>query len=142
MKTHYQRPSACGLDAPSSHTDDKEAVDCRNCIRTTAFTGLKEVARLTPEELNDLAADIVRGKTYIANKPDALRYSFGFLISLVDAPDEYWQNVGACYADWAEALPRGINGYPMFMTMRVLHIDDLDPLLEKVDAKHEALEVA
>ena len=42
----------------------------------------------------------------------------------VKAHVEWTRDVGILYEEYAKALPRGVNGYPMFMSFRILHKDD------------------
>lgn len=37
---------------------------------------------------------------------------------------EWTRDVGILYENYSEAMPRGVNGYPMFMSFRILHKDD------------------
>jgi hypothetical protein len=102
------------------------------------------ITRLTDEELNNLAIAIVAGKTYIANQPEAVRFSFSHLIGLLNPPmtEEEAELVGALYEDYSAAGPRGINGYPFFFSLKFLHKDDLGPLHDKIEAKQKALREA
>lgn len=98
---------------------------------TTERTKMPPPERLSAEALAHLAVDVVEGRVFIANDPEAVRLSFGLLIALVDW-DDVAESIGAIYAPMDKALPRSINGYPMFTSMQVLHLDDLEPLGEKV----------
>lgn len=42
----------------------------------------------------------------------------------VKAHVEWTRDVGILYENYSEAMPRGVNGYPMFMSFRILHKDD------------------
>lgn len=53
-------------------------------------------------------------------------------------------NIGGCWANYADALPRSINGYPMFMTMGMLHTLDWERAWRVIDrelARREALDL-
>lgn len=102
------------------------------------------IARLTDEELNDLAVGIVKGETYCVNDSEAVRLSFGHIIGMMDEPfdAETREQIGAFYEDFSKAGPRSINGYPMFFSLNILHIDDVGPLSDKIEAKRKALSEA
>jgi hypothetical protein len=87
--------------------------------------------RLTPEQLSELAVDVVEGRSYVASDPDAIRNSFGLLIAMLDW-DDVADQVGALYAPMSEAMPTAINGMPVFASMQILHVDDLEPLATTV----------
>lgn len=38
--------------------------------------------------------------------------------------EEYFKNIGMLYEYYGTELPRGINGYPMFMSCRIVSIED------------------
>lgn len=111
--------------------------------------------RKTPAQLSDLAARIVRGEIYIATSGDGLKHSFGFILALAagmkqrDARGRFArkrqsdvQTIGAVYEEMHRALPRGINGYPMFMSCKFVHVNDVERLAEMVARKQEALACA
>jgi hypothetical protein len=109
--------------------------------------------RKSPTELNDLAVQVVRGEVYIAFGGDGLQHSFGALLALaggMQPRDERgrfgrkpkksdFETIGAVYEELRKALPRGINGHPMFMSCRFLHVNDVRPLMDLVERKQEAL---
>jgi hypothetical protein len=87
--------------------------------------------RLPAAALAQLAIDVVEGRMYVTNTPEGVRLSFGLLIAMIDW-DEAAEQIGAFYAPMSEALPRSINGLPMFTSIKVLHVDDLQPLHDKI----------
>ena len=108
--------------------------------------------RKTKQDLNELAIQIVRGEIHIANGGDGLQHSFGFILALAagmkprDARGRFArrrqsdvETIGAVYEEMHRALPRGINGYPMFMSCKFVHVNDLGPLMDLVERKQEAL---
>lgn len=99
-------------------------------------------ARLTTDELNELARDVAMNRVYCANTEEGIRWSFGFLLGMLDPPmtKEYADQVGAIYESLDKALPRGVNGYPMFTSLRFLHADDLPELIRLVEEKRRVLE--
>jgi hypothetical protein len=99
--------------------------------------------RLTNEELDDLANQIVRGETYFAspNAGGAFQHAFGhfFLLMDEDLTQSQIESIGGCYAPMSDASPRGINGYPFFLKMHLLHVDDVVPLHKRVMSKQDHL---
>lgn len=83
--------------------------------------------RLPASELAQLAIDAVEGRAFITNSEEGIRNSFGLMVAMVDF-DHVVDQIGALYEYMEKAMPRGINGQPMFASMRVLHADDLEPL--------------
>jgi hypothetical protein len=102
---------------------------------------VKEVSRFTEKALNDLAVSVVRGETYLVNDAEAVRLSFGHLFGLMEPPlsPEVVEQIGAVYARYADAGPRSINGHPFFFSMSFVHKDDLQAIIDKIDAKQKAL---
>ena len=57
---------------------------------------------------------------------------------------QYKQQLGLIWEYWDKSLPRSINGYPIFMSCRVMHIDDWNriwPVIEKEEKRIADLEV-
>lgn len=97
--------------------------------------------RKTPKQLNDLAVQIVKGEVYMVNQGPGLNLSFGWIFALMDPKPTLWEleTVGAVYEKMSKALPRGINGYPMFSSCQFVHVNDFDRLLALVEEKERAL---
>lgn len=38
--------------------------------------------------------------------------------------EEFHKNIGMLYEEWSKAGPMGINGFPMFMSLRIVSIED------------------
>lgn len=57
---------------------------------------------------------------------------------------QFKQQLGLIWEYWDKSLPRSINGYPIFMSCRVMHIDDWNriwPVLEKEEKRIADIEV-
>jgi 8-oxo-dGTP pyrophosphatase MutT (NUDIX family) len=50
---------------------------------------------------------------------------------------ESLSQIGCIWEYWNAALPRGINGYPMFGSMRLMHVDDWARALKGIEAEEE-----
>jgi hypothetical protein len=98
-----------------------------------------EPFRLEPKEITDLAREIVTNVVYIANDKN-MDLSFPILLWLTPKWSEaYMAKVGALWEKWSAASRTSINGRPMFFSCHVLHVDDLDPLLDEVKRLQKAL---
>lgn len=97
--------------------------------------------RLPKKELNELASRIVKGEIYIASSGPALEHSFGHMFMLMDPLSKSQAaSIGAVYEELHKALPTGINGYPFFVSCRILHVKDLDPLRKLIAKKERSLD--
>lgn len=53
-------------------------------------------------------------------------------------------NIGGCWANYGDALPRAINGYPVFMSMGVMHTLDWERawrVIDRESARRETLDL-
>lgn len=102
----------------------------------------KEVERMTPEEIANLANDIVTGQIYFPRSEEEVELSFGTMFMFMNPEDyseEYLKSIGSPYEYYSEALERSVNGKPMFFSMKLIHKDDLPSLTEQVNTKLKAL---
>lgn len=88
--------------------------------------------RLSEAELRELAADVVEGRVFVTNSAEGLENAFGLLLALVDL-GPIAESIGAIYERYEKAAPTGINGYPFFSSMQLLHVRDLQPLRDRMD---------
>lgn len=93
--------------------------------------------RLSAVALRELAVDVVEGRVFMTNTEEGIKWSFGLLVEMVDLSSIAAQ-VGAIYESYSKASTRGINGYPFFTSMRLLHVDDL-PLVLNAAAEYEGI---
>jgi len=87
---------------------------------------------MTPEEIKQLATDTFKEKVFFSTM---IRDIDNYLLSSIFMPIIYMDNlqikqlekdrVSAFYEYMDKALPRAINGYPMFPSMRTITVDDL-----------------
>lgn len=97
---------------------------------------------LSPEAINDLAGRIVRGVTYLRFIWDVeeIRTSWSMILMFAEEgffTPERLECVGAFYADMSDAMPTAINGLPLFASVKFLHVDDIDPLVKRLDEIQE-----
>jgi hypothetical protein len=109
------------------------------------------VQRMTESQLNDLSLELVRGRVFLCVSWDdeAMRNAFGLVSALlVEAvvnemgttrAVQAFNAVGACWERFERASPRSIDGFPLFMSINLLHINDLPRLHDKVEELNTAL---
>jgi hypothetical protein len=101
--------------------------------------------RRSETELRQLALDIMEGKVFhdrMIEKEDGEMIRSIFLpLSLALIPVEAVQTWGLTYQYFTEAGERGVNGYPVFMSVKIVHREDmpfLSKLTEEIKARREA----
>lgn len=87
---------------------------------------------LNEEELRKLALDMVEGRVCHDQMypQDMVVHVFMPLMFMESLTVEDAKSWGLIYEYLSEAGPRSINGYPMFMSLRVLHVNNLPRLNE------------
>lgn len=97
--------------------------------------------RLTNAQITDLARRIITNQTYLAMTEQELDLSFGFTLSMaaIDLKRSEIETWGAVYEDYSQALPRTVNGRPMFFSCRILHVNDVPRLFDEISRMEEAL---
>jgi hypothetical protein len=108
--------------------------------------GTKLSVRLPRQELKQIARGLITHELWGTSDPDELRMAFGFLLTLFAenaSPEKERDlgNVGFVYAAMSDALPRAINGVPMFLSARFVHVNDMPALSEEYERMREALNV-
>lgn len=102
----------------------------------------------TEPELRQLALDIVEGRVFdssqLGDDAHLMGSVFMPLAFMEPVAKEELETWGLVYEYMSAAGPRAINGYPMFMSCRVLHRDSVPRLrelvLELVDARKAFVE--
>lgn len=98
------------------------------------------IARMNPTELKALARRIITNEIYVAWSQEALELSFGAMLALAGSSlKEDMGRIGLIYEEYNRAAPRSVNGYPMFFSMRLLHVNDVKYLREHLIRMQEAL---
>lgn len=102
------------------------------------------VARKPRHELREIARDLVTNRAWGTNNAMEAQLSFGFLLSLWlrdanPAERRSWDSVGFIYAPMSAAMPRSINGLPMFTEARFVHVNDIAYLTQEIQRMEEAL---
>jgi hypothetical protein len=112
-------------------------------------TGPPYVER-TPEQLSQLARDIA-GNLVFTNRhirqgepPQMITQIFVPLLFMSELTRHRMLRYppGLLYAYYSQALPRGVNGYPVFMEVGLLSPAQTTIILEKVDKIQDAIRAA
>lgn len=102
------------------------------------------VDRLSAEEIKNLALGIIHGEVFTdRHVPGHMTGMMSMLfMPLAFSNDIDWivENVGTIYAYYKDALPRAINGFPVFMTMGLVVKDDSALLWDMVSEMRKALD--
>lgn len=102
---------------------------------------------MTPEEIKELATDTFKEKVFFSTM---IREIDSHLLSSIFMPVTFMEKkqikqlekdrVSAFYEYMDKALPRVINGYPMFTSMKTITVDDLAEVQKVVQQLREAVE--
>lgn len=99
----------------------------------------------TDAEIKAIALDMIGNRIFTS---DQCKTSEGLgmvflpiaMCDEVTRADMIAKNYSFFYEDYSQALPRGINGMPMFMSMKCLNIDDHHRLRDVYNAMRLALD--
>lgn len=95
--------------------------------------------RKTPEEITELARDIVTNVVYITTGHQDIGMQFMVLMFVNWDGEEPLKKIGALYEEYGKANPMGVNGLPTFFSCRFVHVDDMDFLRTEVERLETAL---
>jgi len=111
-------------------------------VDTESEEELREPTRLTPEEIHEIVEGLVKNRYFVATQcpPDMITSVFMPLLGGLTGMDT--AKIGNILEEYAKAGPRSINGYPMFFSCRIIHIDDWRVIAEKAMAVQQALDEA
>jgi hypothetical protein len=101
------------------------------------MTAPKPYQRKTDEEIGALAKRVYRNEVFVSwmiNRQEDLPMVFMILMLLDEATRQRMiaDNIQFLYEDYAEAVPRSVNGYPCFMSCKMLSAEDGHRLYERV----------
>jgi hypothetical protein len=105
----------------------------------------QEVLRMPKKDLQRFVRDFLAGLIFTSAQvhesdrqvPIFLPLDFGVLQKW---DTESRMEVGVIWEYYKEALPRGVNGYPMFMSMRIMHRKDWARAAAAIDRERQRLE--
>lgn len=95
--------------------------------------------RMNDDQIKELARRIVQNEVYIPQSSEAIECSFGAMIALMDWSDWDPSKIGLIYEEMHKAGPMAVNGYPMFLSLRMVHADDTPLLFDHVTRMLAAL---
>ena len=104
---------------------------------------LREVPRMTDDELADVVRAVVSGAIFTSAQcpPDMIGSVF-IVLGLGGFGSIDPESVGLVYEYMDKAGERGINGLPMFMSCKFIHKDDLPIVIERATVARAALDRA
>lgn len=99
------------------------------------------IERMAEDDLRELARRVVTNEVYVAWTPEMMEYSFGAMLRLAgpSLAEEDVLSIGLVYDDMANAGERAINGYPMFLSMKLMHKDDVETFVDLCRRIDEAM---
>jgi hypothetical protein len=100
-----------------------------------------EPARMEPDEIKRVARGLVEGKVFCAEmcEPDMISMVF-MPVGMGGLENHDIDKIGTVYEWLSKAGERGINGYPMFMSCQVVHVEDWTQITTKAGQIAEAIE--
>ena len=100
----------------------------------------RECPRMTEEQIRDTALGLVQGRIFTAHDcPPEMISSVFMLVALGGLGDIDLDTVGTVYEYLERAGERSVNGYPIFMSMRVAHVDDWAIIVKRAIKTREAM---
>lgn len=103
----------------------------------------KPVPRLDAAGVREMAQGIVTNQYFVGSQAPVDLWPMIFLpIGLGALADVDIDTLGMVVEEWSRAGDRGINGFPIFMSCKLVHVDDWAAVDEKVAAAVAALGVA
>lgn len=115
---------------------------CTDCFRLAVLASCypEEPGRRTEEELREFLMAWMDRRVYShlhIRQQDLTPSVFMCLAIMPPMPKDYIEKVGLIYEMMDEAGPRSINGQPMFMSHRILHVDDWKRVQPVIDTEEE-----
>lgn len=103
-----------------------------------------KIVRMSKEEMQTFVREMVQGKIFTSlhvQDQSLLHLIFMPLClgALADMSEEYVKEIGIIWEYLSKAGPRSINGYPMFLSMRVMHREDWEKIFPAVERAEKAL---
>jgi len=101
---------------------------------------MKMPKRMKKEDLKQLACDMNKGLVFTDREvqPPRLILTVFMPLLFLDGDKKWSDQVGLIYEYYDKAGPRGVNGMPTFMSMRVVPKEDMSALVEYMQKYREA----
>lgn len=85
----------------------------------------RDIKRKPPEEVTALARDVLLGRKMVLADAHAVRSAFYMVLAFISMTEAATKLVGGLIGDLSETVPgRGMNGYPIFLSVGFLHKAD------------------
>ena len=99
--------------------------------------------RMSEEELQKIVLGLVSGRIFTASEAPVDLVGMIFMpLGLGGLYTVDWEQVGNVIEYMDKAGPRGVNGYPIFMSCQLIHKDDWSIIAERALATDEAMRAA
>lgn len=112
--------------------------------QTEAIKPLRSVPLMTEEEMGKLARDMAMEKVFtnlhVPEEDSGMLKSIFMVAALGGLADVDAKQIGMIYEYLDRAGPRSVNGYPIFMSLRMVHREQVGPLMERVGQISRMLE--
>ena len=96
--------------------------------------------RRTDEQITELARQYVTREVLVTNDVDTINSAFYMLLAFLSFTEAAAKQVGALIGFLSQVVPgRAMNGYPIFVQMGFLHVDDLPRFKAEVARMNAAL---
>lgn len=96
--------------------------------------------RRSTADLRTLARQTLQREVMVTDDPQAVRCAFYIMTSLMSWSHVDTDQIGAFIGYMDAIVPgRGMNGYPIFLSMGLLHKDDVDEFNAHIEQMQEAL---
>ncbi len=101
---------------------------------------------MTEEQIQEFVRDLVSGRIMTSHfvlkeAPDLIEMVFAPI--MFGAMEQFdLETVSCLYERIEKAGPRGVHGFPMFLSMQVCHVDDWKIIAERAEKAFNALDAA
>ncbi len=101
---------------------------------------VRQIKRRTPQEVTELARDVITRRKMVTDDPEAIRCAFLIMMTLMPPLTEAASKaVAAFIGDYSEITGQTLNGYPMFTSIGFLHRLDVGAYNSEIRRMKEAL---
>ncbi len=109
-------------------------------------TTVREVPRMTEDDIKELVLGLAQDRVFTATelpREDVRMLQMVFVpLAFTPLAELDWDNIGNIVEYLDKASERSINGYPIFMSCRIVHKDDWAVVVERAIKAREALAAA
>lgn len=97
-----------------------------------------DAAPMMPEQITALARDLLTRRAALCYSGDPA-FTMMFPVVLMADPTQIPANAVGAWAPMSAAMPRSVNGHPMFFEAHFIVREDVEPLIAEYDRMAEAL---